>query len=65
MKKKMASALLVLTMVVSTCMVTTAAENPSATKAELHSEGVIRYSGSEGDVIIDLRISWICSKCGQ
>lgn len=53
MKKKMASALLVLTMVVSTCMVTTAAENPSATKAELHSEGVIRYSGSEGDVIID------------
>ncbi len=53
MKKKMASALLVLTMAVSTCMVTTAAENPSATKAELHSEGVIRYSGSEGDVIID------------
>lgn len=44
---------MLLTIVVSTCMVATAAENPSATKAALRSEGTIRYSGQEGDVIID------------
>lgn len=53
MKNKILAMIAMLTIVVSTCMVATAAETPSATKAELRSEGVIRYSGKEGNVIID------------
>lgn len=53
MKKKIVSILLLLTIMVNTCMVAAAAENPSATKAALRSEGTIRYSGQDGDVIID------------
>ena len=53
MKKKILSVLTMLTITVSLCMTATAAENPSATKAELRSEGAIRYSSQEGDVIID------------
>lgn len=53
MKKKVLSALLILAMSVSVCMVATAAENPSATRAGLRSGGVIRYSGGEGNVVID------------
>ena len=53
MRKKIISLLAVLTIAVSTCIAATAAENPSATKAELHSEGVIRYKGTEGSVVID------------
>ena len=53
MRKKILSLLAVLTLTISACMAATAAENPSATKTELHSEGVIRYKGTEGSVVID------------
>lgn len=53
MKNKILSIIVVLAMMVSTCMVAAAAENPSATKAQLRSEGAVRYSGKEGEVIID------------
>ena len=53
MKNKILSMIVVLAMMVSTCMVAAAAENPSATKAELRSEGAIRYTGEAGEVIID------------
>lgn len=53
MKKKVLSILIVLTMMIGTCMVAAAAENPSATKAQLRSGGAVRYSGKDGEVIID------------
>lgn len=53
MKKKLLSIIVLFIMTVSTCMVAMAAENPSATRADLRSKGAIRYSGGEGSVIID------------
>ncbi|MDE6602169.1 MAG: hypothetical protein K2K90_08395 [Lachnospiraceae bacterium] len=53
MKKKILLIMAVLTMTVSTCMVAIAAENPSSARAGIRSEGVIRYSGGERDVVID------------
>lgn len=53
MKNRILSTIAILSIMFSVCMVATAAENPSSTKAALHSEGVIRYSSKEGDVIID------------
>lgn len=52
MRKKILSILAIVTMMVSTCMVTLAAENPSATRTKLRSEGAIHF-GQAGDVIID------------
>ena len=53
MRNRILSMIMAVTMMVSACMAATAAENPSATKADLRSEGAIRYSGGEGNVIID------------
>lgn len=45
--------MMVLAMTAGTCTVAAAAENPSATRNALHSNGAFRYSQGEGSVVID------------
>lgn len=53
MRKKFLSILAILAITVSVSMVAVAEENPSSTKAMLHSTGSIRYSDGTGNVVID------------
>lgn len=53
MKKKIVSIIMTLTLAVSVGMVAAAAENPAATRNELHSEGAICYDNGEGGVVLD------------
>lgn len=53
MKNKIVSVIIILTMAMSIGMTAMAAENSTATRSSLHSNGVIRYDQGEDSVVID------------